>query len=274
MAKETAARAGLGALQPVAVAGTAAPVVPSGVRGVEVYKSDFGKAAGAEWSKTTVTKSPSGKHTFLGPFSNESITLSLGDLPEHSRVRLSFDLMIIMTWDGDLYLDEPQAHPEGPDLFDVTVDRGPRLVHASFVARPSSAEWTQSFPGRFPYDHLPAGTGAAESRTLGYKYLGAGGEGLPDDYVYPIERSFAHRGPSLKIAFSGIHLQGVDDEAWGLDNVRVEVLPDGPATRLDDTSFERLWGDLGSVDPKVFAPAVDAMIDLGDPAVAAIRKRL
>ena len=150
MAKETAARAGLGALQPVAVAGTAAPVAPSGVKGVEVYKSDFGKAAGAEWSKTTVTKSPSGKHTFLGPFSNESITLSLGDLPEHSRVRLSFDLMIIMTWDGDLYLDEPQAHPEGPDLFDVTVDRGPRLVHASFVARPSSAEWTQSFPGVFP----------------------------------------------------------------------------------------------------------------------------
>ena len=33
-------------------------------------------------------------------------------------------------------------------------------------------------------------------------------------------------------------------------------------------------GISGSVDPKVFAPAVDAMIDLGDPAVAAIRKRM
>lgn len=232
----------------------------------EVYRSAFENNV---WSTQTVTRSPNGKRTFLGPFSNESTTLSLNNLPEHARVRLRFNLMIMLTWDGDANLDQPNG--DAPDLFDVTVDRGPRLVHASFACRPASDPLTQSFPGRFPYDHVPSGMGATESRALGYQWPGSGG---PDDYVYHIERSFAHQGRSLKIAFSGIHLQGVDDEAWGLDNVRVEILPAGAAAKFDDGAFARLWADLASADSKAFVPAIDGLIDLGDTAVASIRKRL
>ncbi len=206
---------------PPPVASTA-PGPRAAARGQEVYCSAFEHGAGEPWSKRPVTQCPSGRHTFLGPFAYENATLSLDNLPEHARVRLSFDLMIILTWDGDASLDQPT--PNGPDLFDVTVDRGPRLVHASFVARPSSDNTTQSFPGRFPYDHLPAGTASAESRSLGYNWPGGVGSG-PDDYVYHVERSFAHRGSRLKIAFSGINLEAVDNESWGLENVRVEVLP-------------------------------------------------
>jgi hypothetical protein len=252
--------------------GAAEAAPGAGARGVEVYRSIFEKNdVGAEWSKQTVTKSPSGKHTFLGPFAYENTMLTLDHLPEHGRVRISFDLMIILTWDGDANLDNPA--PTAPDLFDVTVERGPRLVHASFTARPSSSsKTTQSFPGRFPYDHLPPGTGAVESRTLGYQWGGSIGDG-PDDYVYHVERTFAHRGKSLKIAFSGINLEEVANESWGMENVRVEVLPVGPGARFDERAFEKLWTDLGSGDPKSFVPAMDGLIDLGDPAVAAMRNR-
>ena len=237
-----------------------------------MYRSAFENGAGDQWSKKLVRKSPSGKHTFLGPFSYESTMLSLDNLPEHARVRLSFDLMIILTWDGDANLDHPD--PTAPDLFDVTVDRGPRLVHASFVARPSSETTTQSFPGRFPYDHMPPGTAAVESRSLGYFWPGGIGRG-PDDYVYHIERSFAHGGKSLKVAFSGINLEGVDNECWGLENVRVEVLPaEKKAGTLDEAAFGKLWKNLASADPKMFVPAIDALIDLGEPGVAAIHRRL
>ena len=218
-------------------------------RGKQVYASAFTKGAGDQWSKKHVTRCPSGRRTFLGPFAYECTTLSLDDLPEHARVRLSFDLMIVLTWDGDANLDHPDN--TGPDLFDVTVDRGPRLVHSSFVARPNAETGTQSFPGRFPYDHLPAGTAAVESRSLGYFWNGGVGSG-PDDYVYHVERSFAHSGKSVKIAFSGINLEAVDNECWGLDNVQVEVLPAKNAPELDEARFGKLWAGVASADPRDF----------------------
>jgi hypothetical protein len=253
--------------------GTAAPTVPTVAdKWREVYRTEFGEVAGDEWSKTKLTKSPSGKHTFLGPFGCEAAMLSLKNLPEHARVRISFDLMIILTWDGDANLDHPT--PTAPDLFDVTVDRGPRLVHASFTARPSSSNpTTQSFPGRFPYDHLPPGTGAVESRTLGYSWNGGIGDG-PDDYVYHVVRSFGHREKSLNIAFSGINLEPDQNEVWGLENVRVEILSAAPAAPLDAATFRGQWMDLVSADPKVFVPAMDRLVDEGDAAVAAIRRRV
>ena len=249
-----------------------APGPRAATRGKQVYASAFEKKqAGDQWSKKQLTKCPSSKRTFLGPFAYESTTLSLDDLPEHARVRLSFDLMIMLTWDGDLNLDQPNK--DGPDLFDVTVDRGPRLVHSSFVARPNAETGTQSFPGRFPYDHLPAGTAAVESRSLGYFWNGGVGSG-PDDYVYHVERSFAHSGKSVKIAFSGINLEAVDNECWGLDNVQVEVLPAKNAPELDEARFGKLWAGVASADPKTFVPAIDALIDMDEPGVVAIRKRL
>jgi hypothetical protein len=253
-----------GAPRAPGAAGTVATATAGG-RGAEVYRSAFKKEAA--WSKNPVSESPSGRRTFLGPLGKESTTLSLGDLPEHGRVRLSFDLMIILTWDGDFQLEQPDWG--GPDVFDVTVEHGPRLVHASFVCRPPGESPTQSYPGRFPYDHLPGGTGALECRTLGY----VPAAGWPD-YVYHIERTFAHSGKSLKIAFSGINLQIVEDEAWGLDKVKVEVLPGGPTRKFDDAAFGKWWTDLAAEDPKAFVPAIEGMIDLGDPGAAAIHKRL
>ncbi len=77
---------------------SAVPGPRAAARGKEVYASAFEKGAGDQWSKKQVTKCPSGRHTFLGPFAYEFTTLSLNNLPEHARMRLSFDLMIMLRW--------------------------------------------------------------------------------------------------------------------------------------------------------------------------------
>jgi hypothetical protein len=64
-------------------------------------------------------------------------------------------------------------------------------------------------------------TGAAEVDTLGYLW-----GGVPMDTVYNLSFTFPHAGGPLVLSFSGAGLQGVGDEGWGLDNVRVNCPPD------------------------------------------------
>ena len=60
-----------------------------------VYANDFEKAAGPEWSESKIDTTPNGNRRFLGQFGTETVTLTLDDLPAHSRVTVSFDLFII-----------------------------------------------------------------------------------------------------------------------------------------------------------------------------------
>lgn len=56
--------------------------------------------------------------------------------------------------------------------------------------------------------------------TLGY--------GIPtgdDDSVYRLTFQLPHSSSSIIFQFSGIGLQALPDESWGLDNVQVEVVP-------------------------------------------------
>jgi hypothetical protein len=42
--------------------------------------------------------------------------------------------------------------------------------------------------------------------------------------VYRLDLVFDHTGPDLVIEFTGLGLQGIEDESWGIDNIRVEAL--------------------------------------------------
>jgi hypothetical protein len=67
-------------------------------------------------------------------------------------------------------------------------------------------------------------TGANECYSLGYMF-----NDVPNntnetmDSVYELSFAFAHTGNSLALNFGANGLQGIGDESWGLDNVRVEV---------------------------------------------------
>ena len=60
-----------------------------------VYSNDFEGEVGPEWSDTVTDITPIGARRFLGKFGSESVSLTLGGLPAHGSLTISFDLFII-----------------------------------------------------------------------------------------------------------------------------------------------------------------------------------
>jgi len=172
------------------------------------YHNAFSSTPGVEWSNRTTSTTPIDARAFLGEFSDESVTLSLSGLAPHSQMTLSFDLFLMKSWDAAHY---------GPDIVDVTVVGGPTLLHSTFALW--SDYWEQTYPDPYPDGPLhPARTGAVENNTLGYTF-----EDRPMDCVYHTTYTIPHTASAVQISFSGLNLQGVDDESWGLDNVRIQL---------------------------------------------------
>jgi len=194
-----------------------------------VYFNDFEGQVGPEWSHGIVDATPVGERRFLGQFSNDAVTLTLLELPSHSRVRLSFDLFVIRSWDGN-----GSVWGLGPDHWALTVEARSTLLNTTFDNHPyvpwhdvvgsgqDAANWqTQAFPGDYPEGRYRSQKGAAEVTSLGYLHRAYG---LPMDAVYHIDLSCAHAGSRVSMNFDASGLQDLGDESWGLDNVRVEVL--------------------------------------------------
>jgi hypothetical protein len=180
-----------------------------------IYQNDFGGVVGPEWSPTSVSTTPAGANRFLGEFSAQTVTLALADLPTHTDITVSFDVYIIRTWDGN-------GIPEnGPDQLKVAVAGGPTLLHTTFSNLPNQTNHRQAYPDAYPGGDNPALTGAAEMGTLGYPprggFLNFG------DSVYQLSFTFPHTESALTLDFSGINLQSIFDESWGLDNVVVAI---------------------------------------------------
>jgi len=180
---------------------------------ITVYEHDFDSPVGYEWSEGSRSTTPNHARTFLGEFSGENVVLNLELLPDHCSVTVSFDLLIIGSWEGST------GYFAGPDTFDVDAsvpgDCCPvkNLLHASFAN--CSCRY-QSYPDTYPNVYHPGLTGAEEVESLGY--------GDTMDSVYHMSFTFYHWRDTLQLSFAGNQgLQGVNDESWGLDNLVVEV---------------------------------------------------
>jgi hypothetical protein len=163
-------------------------------------------------------ESPNKKQRFLGEFGGphldatantnveQTITLSLKDLPPHKWLSVSFDLHVMRSWDGD-------SPGYGPDRLKLEVDSGPQLLDATFSNNPKTAadgSW-QSYPAK----HKPPQAGTASKNTLGCGFFG--------DSTYHFAFTFEHSDAMLKLHFASSLFEGkgTEDEAWGLDTVRV-----------------------------------------------------
>lgn len=172
-----------------------------------VYKDDFEAGAGDGWSDPIVDLTPNGE-SFLGQFATDVVTLTLTDLPAHSKVRISFDLYIIRSWDGN-------DATYGPDIWMLSLDDS-SILHTTF------SNWTvrnQAYPGTYPGGNYPARTGAFAFNTLGYLW-----GGYPMDATYRLTFEIDHIAADLEAGFSS-GLQVVGDESWGVDNIEVVLLP-------------------------------------------------
>ena len=207
-----------------------------------VYGNDFEGVVGLEWSSTKTSVTPVGDRRFLGDFGYESddpnsvgsstITLTLNSLPAHSAIQISFDLFVIRSWDGNV--------SDSPDIWDLNIAGGPNLLHTTF-SNTEEVGNRQAYPDTFPGGDHPAGTGATEIDSLGYQEY--------HDSIYHLEFTTTHAASSIAYEFSGIDLQYLPDESWGLDNVTV------------------------SISPPIPEPAVAMLIGLTVPLMVMARKR-
>ena len=128
---------------------------------------------------------------------------------------------MINSWDGSDVLRK-----RGPDGWSFAVD-GQSQLSTTFsnqpLPSPGAANNVQSFGGHgAPAGNYPAFTGAAEVNTLGYKFYRGSYQRLESmDSVYRFTYTVPHAGDSVRFDFRGFGLQGLSDESWGLDNVRV-----------------------------------------------------
>lgn len=197
--------------------------------GLQVYANGFEQAVGPEWSASRTGTTPAGARRFLGEFGNETITLTLSNLPPHVAATVMVDQFVIRTWDGN-------STAEGPDVWELNVAGGLRLLHTTFNNGPAeSVAAGQAYPGTHPGNTNPARTGALENNTLGFAVPGVG----VMDAVYQHIRTFPHTAGTLVLNFAASGLSAeLGAESWGLDNVRVFVTPLGEAPRLVPLGWE------------------------------------
>ena len=225
--------------------------------GKVVYSNDFenGVAAGKEWSNDHIDVTPKDARHFLGPFITDKVTLKLEKLPKHKYIRISLDLFIVGTWDGNT---EFGTHGDriGPDSWRMDVDKGMVLVDATFSNldgfgyRSPRDSRRQSYPGVLSGESYAPRTGAAENSVLGFEFTGFDNANHSLDAIYKMSFLIPHDAVEIAFNFKGADCLAPDgDEYWGLDNVKVEALDDSDLKKLDEAEIRRLWEAIGGHDP-------------------------
>lgn len=206
---------------------------PAEATWITVYENDFQNSVGSEWTSsgtainTMAALLPSdGSRKFLGQFSNDTVSLSLSGLPAHQHARISFDLYLLNTLDGN-------STYYGPDIFDLSIAGGENIIHTTFS---TVFEWNQSYPDMYPGGPYPHHTGASEIGTMGFNTPWS------QDSVYKFSFEVPHSANSVMFQFNYSGLQNINDESWGLDNVRVEVVPLPPTLLLFSSGLLGLVG--------------------------------
>ena len=212
---------------------------------ITIYQNDFNEKVGTrfpEWSSSRITyqrrgengpehsmaspritniESPKDGRRFLGEFGgpaldptaqtrvDQTIRLHLDKLPPHSSATVSFDLLILKSWDGD----SPRF---GPDRLSVRAGDPRALLSATFSNnfKTDSEGSVQSYPTA---GSRPQTEPLTSVNTLGYEFFG--------DSIYRFTFKFPHKTAWLDLSFSSelFEGKGTDDESWGLDNVSVTL---------------------------------------------------
>jgi len=229
-----------------------------------IYQEQPGPAV---WSDPAVATMTSDAQPFHGPFRIQTVTLALDQLPPHCWIKISFDLLILGSWDGS-------SRVWGPDLWSLSVRGGPRLVFSSFSNAGIYANNNeQSFPDEYPIAIYPAWTGAAQKYAPGQLYQNplAPEPSVFPDSVYHLEVLCPHQDATALFDFSGIFDDPEPEQCWGLANVTVSVATADPTPA---SALPALWDDLGSPDAARANAALWQCVGAGQSVVDFIAAQL
>lgn len=162
----------------------------------------------------------------LGPFNNSGFSVRWNNLPKHQYVKLSFDLYIHDTWEGNSNNsnDGLVDHDAWFIEIDPQIKKERIYFETTFSNGPCEPGWCfgQSFPNEFP-SYNDARTGTAVKHLNGrclYKDSPFGSS------MYKIEKIFPHNESSIVIAFYDRLKQDAPfpplcEESWSLDNLNI-----------------------------------------------------
>lgn len=165
----------------------------------------------------------------IGNYNNDGFRLSINNLPKHSSVFVSFDLLLHDSWDGNTNgLD-----PEQPDIW--YMDLNPLIPNSSpddlrFETTFSNGVCdfqicqVQSYPQQYPYSASPK---SGVYKTLPGLCLNS--DNPKGTTVVWIQKTFQHKDNSLVIDFRDQLYQTNSpdakcDESWSIDNLEVRAL--------------------------------------------------
>ncbi|MGD0389735.1 MAG: hypothetical protein ABSC42_12360 [Tepidisphaeraceae bacterium] len=225
------------------------------------YTAELSSNVPHEFSGGRLRVTPQGNRRYIGPFGPKGVVFTLTDLPAHAFVHVTFDLLLLNSWNG--------CSPTwGPDIWACKLDDGPELLRTTFCnCGFFSDNNEQNYPDLYPTpDGEPphdAWTGAAEHGTLGDMHSWGGPDRTFDcSTIYRMDWIFPHADSTLKLDFTSKPIKR--DKVFGFLSFHVETL--AAAVPLTDDQLKQAWNDLGSDDAVAANSAVWRLIASGDSA--------
>jgi len=194
-------------------------------------KFDGNEFGTATWANNRLTTSPAmagyTQETFLGEYGNEQLNFGF-TAPDitavdeaHNFVKVTFDLYILRSWDG-------QANAlYGSDLWRMLMiganqEQSLLLEYSfsNFNDTPDQIENSrQSYPFPYQWNLTTEGrSGAKAINALSYEF-----RGVVRNTTYEISYYLPRTVDPVSLGFSASGLQVIDDESWGIDNMKVEM---------------------------------------------------
>ena len=158
---------------------------------------------------------------YLGPLTNQSVTLSLTGVPSHNSLAVAFDVYAVGPWPGG-------AGATGQLTFGLSGAEPLETTTFSNVAA------LQSFPYLAGNGLTSAGSSSISVNELGFA----------SDSVYHLQYTFDHDASAVALAFAVSSLPS--SASWGIDNIDVFFnTTAGVTSSTDATGFEEFHGPPG-----------------------------
>ncbi|MDZ4667891.1 MAG: gliding motility-associated C-terminal domain-containing protein [bacterium] len=196
------------------------------------YVQNFQTTPFASWNSASSITFNGSKN--LGPFGNDSVTYNMIDLPAHDSIRVTFDLFIHDTWEGNCAV-------VGSDKFRFKNGNKDELNTTFSNTLSCSQNYTNIGDSAF--------TGATQKNLP----LRCDINGVTTKYT--ITRAFSHSSANLDLSWVAELTDTVDNstlcnESWTLDNVSIEVRRGGNV----------LWST-GDTTQNIFVTPVDPITE-------------